>query len=90
MHTLRHNLNQCIPQPDAKTAIKIAVAVWEPIFGERQVANEKPYRARLLANSVGKVSGSLPRGTNADSVGGVMTAEIAKDDGRILKEDHTR
>src|SRR5690242_13145116 len=50
--------------PDAKTAIKIAVAVWEPIYGEKQIAKEKPYRAKLLTNAVWKVEGSLPEGWN--------------------------
>ena len=69
--------------PDAKTAIKIAVAVWEPIYGEDKIAGEKPYRAHL-ANGVWTVEGSLPAG----SVGGVAIAEIAKDDGKILRVSH--
>src|SRR6516164_11802902 len=60
--------------PDSATAIKIAVAVWEPIYGQKQIADEKPYRAKLLTNTVWKVEGSLP----ADTVGGVATAFIAK------------
>ena len=70
--------------PDAKTAIKIAVAVWEPIFGEAHIAGEKPYRTRLDAKGVWIVEGSLP----ADTQGGVALAEIAKDDGRILRVSH--
>ena len=69
--------------PDAKTAIKIAVAVWEPIYGEQQIAGEKPYQAHLT-NGVWTVTGSLPAG----SVGGVAIAEVAKDDGRILRVIH--
>jgi len=69
--------------PDAKTAINIAVAVWEPIYGEEKIAGEKPYRARLT-NGVWIVEGSLPAG----SVGGIAIAEIAKDDGKILKVIH--
>ena len=70
--------------PDAKTAIKIAVAVWEPIYGEDRVAGEQPYRARLDTNGVWIVEGSLPEGW----VGGGAIAEIAKDDGRILRVSH--
>lgn len=33
--------------PDAETAIAIAVAAWNPIFGKDQIAKEKPYKARL-------------------------------------------
>ena len=69
--------------PDAKTAIKIAVAVWEPIYGADQIAEEKPYRARLK-NGVWFVEGSLPEG----SLGGVAIAEISKDDGRIRRVSH--
>lgn len=69
--------------PDAKVAIKIAVAVWEAIYGEEKIAREKPYRARLT-NGVWTVEGSLPAG----SVGGVAIAEIAKDDGKILRVIH--
>jgi hypothetical protein len=70
--------------PDAKTAIKIAVAVWEPIYGEKHIAGEKPYRAQLATNGVWIVEGSLP----ARVKGGVAIAEIAKDDGRILRVSH--
>jgi hypothetical protein len=70
--------------PDAKTAIRIAVAVWEPIYGASQIATEKPYHARLDTNGVWTVVGSLPSSTP----GGVAVAEIAKDDGRILRVSH--
>src|SRR5882724_12522339 len=63
--------------PDAETAIKIAVAVWSPIYGEKHIASEKPYNA-VLTNGVWVVQGSLPKGL----VGGVAIAEIAKDDGK--------
>src|SRR5207244_2596454 len=64
--------------PDSKTAVKIAIAIWEPIYGEEQIAKQKPYRA-ALTNGVWTVEGSLP----ASVVGGVAVAEIAKNDGRI-------
>ena len=70
--------------PDAKTAIRIAVAVWEPIYGEDQIAKEKPYRVRLDKGGVWVVQGSLPK----DWIGGVAIAEIAKDNGRILRVSH--
>ncbi len=69
--------------PDEATAIKVAVAVWEPIYGAEQIAKEKPYRA-TLANGIWTVQGSLPKG----SVGGVVLAEISKADGRILRLSH--
>src|ERR1039458_879898 len=33
--------------PDEKTAIAIAVAVWLPIYGEKQIESEKPFNAFL-------------------------------------------
>ena len=69
--------------PDSKTAVKIAVAVWEPIYGEEQIAKERPYRA-TLTNVIWTVSGSLA----PSMIGGVAVAEMAKDDGRILRVSH--
>ena len=82
--TARHNFK---PKdgyvPDAKTAIKIAVAVWESIYGADKIAGEKPYHTQLN-NGTWIVEGSLPQGWK----GGVAIAEIAKDDGRILRVSH--
>jgi len=69
--------------PTKNVAIKIAVAVWEPIYGAEHIATEKPYQARLT-NGVWIVEGSLPQG----AAGGVAEAEISKDDGRILRVSH--
>ena len=49
--------------PDAKTAIRIAVAVWSPIYGEKQIQSQKPYKAKLK-NGIWFVEGSLPKGYN--------------------------
>ena len=55
--------------PDARTAIKIAVAVWEPIYGVGEIVNEQPYHASLT-NGGWTVHGSLPKGR----VGGAAIA----------------
>ena len=47
--------------PNAETAIRIALAVWEPIYGKKQIDSEKPYRA-TLRDGVWTVEGSLPPG----------------------------
>ena len=73
--------------PDGKTAIRIAVAIWEPIYGEKQIAREKPYLASLT-NGVWTVTGSLPRIPFVDVKGGTAIAEISKEDGRILRVSH--
>jgi hypothetical protein len=70
--------------PDEETAIAIAVAVWNPIYGKDQIANEKPYNASL-SNGVWTVMGSLPK---KNSLGGVAEADISKNGGRILRVIH--
>ena len=70
--------------PDEETAISIAIAVWKPIYGKEKIEKEKPYKANLK-NGVWTVTGSLPKGQRK---GGVAEAEIAKDDGRILRIIH--
>ena len=69
--------------PDKESAIRIAVAVWSPIYGKEKIASEKPYMA-ALKDGVWHVNGSLPQGW----IGGVAEAEVAKDDGRILRISH--
>jgi len=82
--TLKHNYK---PKqgyvPDEESAIKIAVAIWTPIYGKKQIEGEKPYNA-VLKEGVWYVTGSLPKGW----LGGVAEAEIAKDDGRIIRISH--
>ena len=69
--------------PDQATAIKIAVAAWEPIYGAAHIAGEKPYRAKLH-RGVWTVTGSLSRGMK----GGVALAEISAENGRIIRVTH--
>ena len=69
--------------PDEQTAIAIAVAIWIPIYGKEQIENEKPFRA-TLKDGVWTVTGTLPEGYD----GGTALAEIAQDDGRILRVIH--
>lgn len=69
--------------PDARTAIRIALAVWGPIYGDDKIADEKPFVARLR-NGVWTVEGSLPEG----SVGGAAYIEINEADGKVLKVTH--
>ena len=66
--------------PDSGTAVRIAVAVWIPIYGVSQIRSEQPYGA-TLKDGVWTVTGTLPRQYN---LGGVAMARISKRDGRIL------
>jgi hypothetical protein len=79
-HTYRPPLGYV---PDAATAIRIAVAVWEPIYGAKTIASEKPFRA-ALNKEVWTVTGSL----QGNRPGGVAVAEISKRDGKILRVSH--
>ncbi len=69
--------------PDAETAIRIAVAIWEPIYGREIIEAEKPYRASLMGG-VWVVEGSLAPGM----LGGVAVAEISKADAPVLRVSH--
>ncbi|WP_096359581.1 YbbC/YhhH family protein [Sulfuricaulis limicola] len=68
--------------PNAETAIKIAEAVWLPIYGDG-IFKKKPFKARLVGD-VWVVEGTLP----LEMVGGVPLAEISKKDGKILRVSH--
>jgi len=73
--------------PDQETAMRIAEAVWIPIYGVEQIKQEKPFVAELK-NGVWVVSGTLHGDAGAILKGGVATIEISKADGRILKVSH--
>ena len=74
--------------PDEETAIKIAVAVWTPIYGREKIEREKPYTA-VLENGIWHISGSLHKGRDGGRVvGGVAEVEIDKTDGRIIRISH--
>jgi len=71
--------------PDQETAIKIAEAVSNPIYGKEKIESEKPLRTKL-AKDVWHVSGNLPKG----SVGGIVEVEIAKETGCVLRVSHSK
>ena len=68
--------------PDAKTAMKIAEAVWLPIYGAT-VLEKRPWSVQLV-DDVWVVEGSLPR----VMPGGVPIARISKRTGEILRVSH--
>ena len=67
--------------PNAETAIRIAEAVWSPIFGDEIVKSQRPFHAELM-NETWTVRGSRPVPTDRS-----LIAQIEKNDGRILKID---
>jgi len=69
--------------PSKEVAIKIAIAVREPIYGKEKIEKEKPHNA-TLENGIWYVSGSIPEGWT----GGVAEAEIIKENGKIIRISH--
>ena|ERR1035437_9051999 len=68
--------------PNKETAVKIAEAIWLPIYGDK-IYNYKPFIAELKNDSVWIVQGTLKTGK-----GGVPYIEIQKTDCKILKVIH--
>jgi len=75
--------------PNAATAIRIAEAIWIPIYGEAQIEGERPFTA-TLKDGLWTVTGSLHAAPGLEAIGGVALAEIARRDGRILRVSHGR
>ncbi|MCH7947882.1 MAG: YbbC/YhhH family protein [candidate division Zixibacteria bacterium] len=69
--------------PNEETAIRIAEAVWLPIYGN-EIYNSKPFHAKLIGDSIWVVEGTLPEG----HLGGVPYAAIQKKDGKVVKISH--
>ncbi len=72
--------------PDEETAIKIAEAIWLPIYGE-EVLESKPFVAKLVGDTVWLVKGTLPE---PYEVGGVPHIKIRKVDARVTDVYHTK
>ncbi len=71
--------------PDSATATRIAEAVLIPVYGQEQVAAERPLFC-ALSGGVWTCRGRLAAG----KVGGVAEVQISKRDARILRMTHGR
>lgn len=71
--------------PDEVTALKIAEAVWLPIYG-KMIYRKKPFVAKLINNNVWQIKGTLK--TQYRSLGGVPYIEIQRCDSKVLKVTH--
>ncbi|MBN8705177.1 MAG: hypothetical protein J0L62_04840 [Bacteroidetes bacterium] len=69
--------------PNEETAVKIAEAVWFPIYGEK-INENKPFQA-ILVKGVWQVTGTIHT-----SKGGAPYAEIQKNDCKILIITHSK
>lgn len=64
--------------PNEITAIKVAEAIWLPIYGS-EIYNYKPFKAKLINKKIWRVEGTVHT-----EFGGSPIAEIQKSDCRIL------
>jgi len=71
--------------PDEATAVKIAEAVFPPIFGDEEVLKYKPYHA-ALKDGVWTVFGSL----KPNARGGTPMMKIQKSDGKVIEVWHSQ
>jgi len=69
--------------PDTRTAIAVAEAILVPLYGEKQLASERPFSA-VLKNGVWMVTGHLPDGWT----GGVAEVRISKETCEIISVSH--
>jgi hypothetical protein len=71
--------------PNAETAVKIAEAVLIPVYGEKQIISERPFRA-VLKDNTWTVEGTLQCAPRC--FGGTALVEISKTSGEILLMIH--
>jgi hypothetical protein len=79
--------------PNATTAVKIAEAVLIPVFGEKQIASERPFHARLEGDvwAVDRTlycSNRKVETTTNLCFGGAAAVKLSKSDARILFMTH--
>lgn len=72
--------------PNAETAVKIAETVLIPVYGEKQIVSERPFKA-MLEGDVWKVAGTLYCGAPYCN-GGTAEVRISKTSGQILHMIH--
>lgn len=68
--------------PNKETAIKVAEALWLPVYGDK-INNSKPFVAELKDGKTWIVQGTLH-----SQKGGVPYIEIQKSDCKVLKMYH--
>lgn len=70
--------------PNEATAIKIAEAIWLPIYGE-EIYKHKPFKAELIEGKVWRVYGTVHT-----DYGGAPIAEIQKSDCKVIMIIHEK
>jgi hypothetical protein len=71
--------------PNAETAVRVGEAVLMPVYGEKQIVGERPFKAALRGN-VWTVEGTVPCGGPPGTTcpGGAAVVKISKTSGQIL------
>ena len=70
--------------PDENTALKIAEAIWLPLYG-KEIYDEKPFTVELKDSLIWIVQGTLVQRPPYNIRGGVAYIEIQKSNCKILK-----
>ncbi len=65
--------------PDEATAVRVAEAMLEAVYGPKKLQEERPYSATLDGDAW-LVRGSVPHG----ALGGTAVMRLSKSDGRVL------
>jgi hypothetical protein len=68
--------------PNAETAVRVGEAVLIPVYGEKQIHDERPFKATLNGD-VWTVEGTVPC-PSASCEGGAAVVKISKTSGQIL------
>lgn len=67
-------------------AVEVAKVIVAHYYGEKRLANEKPYRVALINNKEWFITGSLPKGTE----GGVFIISLDKKTGGVISLRHEK
>jgi hypothetical protein len=74
--------------PNAETAMKIAEAVLIPVYGERKISEERPFKSTRQGD-MWRVTGTLNCGA-PNCAGGTAVVRISKATGEILFVGHCK
>jgi hypothetical protein len=70
--------------PNAETAVKVGEAVLMPVYGEKKILSERPFKATLQGD-IWMVEGTLCDGPpGATCLGGTAVVKISKTSGQVL------
>ena len=72
--------------PNAEIAVKVAEAALIPVYGEKKILSERPFKATLVGD-VWTVVGTLHCGA-PQCVGGTTEVKISKSSGQVLQMSH--